>query len=269
MKRKFSFSSLRLKLSSAPTEDAITPEGLDSPPYSPTPSCMERPVVSPHLIAELRVCCAIVVNETNPPDYDDVPDHREMLKKYMQERDAYRALAERRAAAKEEPKSVSRPHRQPEPSADARDPTPYRHVPRNAATNFEATTNVKKPSVNYLELPTYEPSESTHSKVSGKKSEKPQERNDALEQIPTQRQGALPPTTSSAVHPPVTLLWLSLPAMTSEHLTLLVESLPKFYRTRNQPSSRTPPPKPGWLKNLLVEGPSIRAPDKLQDQQAE
>lgn len=143
---------------------------------------MERPVVSPHLIAELRVCCAIVVNETNPPDYDDVPDHREMLKKYMQERDAYRAQAERRAV-KEEPKSTSRPHRPPESSANPHDPKPYRHVPRNAATNFEATTNVKKPSVNYLDLPTYEPLEPTHTKASGKKSEKPQERNDALEQI--------------------------------------------------------------------------------------
>ncbi|KAI4179155.1 MAG: hypothetical protein LQ346_007259 [Caloplaca aetnensis] len=143
---------------------------------------MERPVLSPHLIAELRVCCAIVVNETNPPDYDDVPDHREMLKKYMQERDAYRAKAERRAP-KEEPKSTSRPHRRPDSSADPRDPAPYRHVPQNAATNFEATTNVRKPSVKRQDLPTSEQSEPTRTKASGREPEKPQERNDALEQI--------------------------------------------------------------------------------------
>ncbi|KAL8824428.1 MAG: hypothetical protein Q9170_008161 [Blastenia crenularia] len=183
MKRKFSFSSLRLKLSSGPTEDAITPEGLDSPPYSPTPSCMERPTISAHTIAELRVCCAIVVNETNPPDYDDVPDHREMLKKYIQERDAHRAQAERRAA-REQQKSTSRPHQRLEPSTDAQDSAPYRHVPQNAATNFEATTSVRKPSCSYLDaLPTFEPLEPTHTKASGKKPEKPQERNEALEQI--------------------------------------------------------------------------------------
>ncbi|KAL8714294.1 MAG: hypothetical protein Q9225_006598 [Loekoesia sp. 1 TL-2023] len=209
MKRKFSFSSLRLvsetmlfflsllirkqnpisasytyndsllmqqqKLSSAPTEDAITPEGLDSPPYSPTPSCMERPTISAHIIAELRVCCAIVVNETNPPDYDDVQDHREMLKKYIQERDAYRAQAERRAT-REEQKSSSRSHRRPESSS-------YRHVPQNAATNFETTTSVRKHSSTHLDQSTFEPLEPTHTKASGKKSDKPRERNEALEQI--------------------------------------------------------------------------------------
>ncbi|KAL9592586.1 MAG: hypothetical protein Q9179_006565 [Wetmoreana sp. 5 TL-2023] len=171
MKRKFSFSSLRLKLSSAPTEDAITPEGLDSPPYSPTPSCMERPVIPPHIVADLRVCCATLVNETNPPEYDDVPDHREMLRKYVQERDAQKAQAGRRAV-REERKSTSRSHRRTDSSGDAYDPAPYRHVPQNAASNFQATTNV----------PTFEPPEPTHTKAPGQRYVKP-ERNEALEQI--------------------------------------------------------------------------------------
>lgn len=143
---------------------------------------MERPVISPHIVAELKVCCAIVVNETNPPDYDDVPDHREMLKKYTQERDAYRAQAERQAA-KEKHNSASRSQRRPETSSDARDAEPYRHVPQNAATHFEATTKIRKPSLSYLDPPTFEPLEPTHTKASGNKSEQPLERNEALEQI--------------------------------------------------------------------------------------
>ncbi|KAI4238259.1 MAG: hypothetical protein LQ352_007889 [Teloschistes flavicans] len=181
MKRKFSFSSLRLKFASAPTEDAITPEGLDSPPYSPTPSCMERPFVPPDVIAELRVSCAIVVNETNPPEYDDVPDHREMLKKYIQERDAHKAQAERRAAREKRFEQPSRSHRRSDSTNDATQ-TSYRHVPQNAASNFEATTKVRKPSFGYLDLPSFEPLEPTHTTASGGKIPKP-ERDEALERI--------------------------------------------------------------------------------------
>ncbi|KAL8947990.1 MAG: hypothetical protein Q9222_005785 [Ikaeria aurantiellina] len=170
------------KLSSPSTEDAITPEGLDSPPYSPTPSCMERPVLPQHIIAELRVCCAIVVNETNPPEYDDVPDHREMLKKYIQERDAHRAQAEK-LAAREERRSSSRPHKQTDSSTNSAAPAPYRHVPQNAASNFESTTSVRKPSFSYLDVPDFEPLEPFHTKASGHKPAKSAERNEALEQI--------------------------------------------------------------------------------------
>lgn len=140
---------------------------------------MERPVIPPHVIADLRVCCAIVVNETNPPEYDDVPDHREMLQKYIAERNAQKALAEK-AAAKEERRASSRPHRKPDPTHNATEPAPYRHVPQNAASNFEATTSVRKPSFSYLDVPTFEPLEPCHTKASGKK---PEERNEALESI--------------------------------------------------------------------------------------
>ncbi|KAL8964338.1 MAG: hypothetical protein Q9183_004519 [Haloplaca sp. 2 TL-2023] len=182
MKRKFSFSSLRLKLSGAPTEDAITPEGLDSPPYSPTPSCMERPVIPSDIIAELRVSCAFLVNETNPPEYDDVPNQREMLKKYIQERDAHRALAEKRAAREKRFEAASGKTRRPESSDDVAVRAPYRHVPQNAASNFETTTSARKPSFSYLDIPSFEPLEPTHTTASGLKTAKP-ERNEALEQI--------------------------------------------------------------------------------------
>ncbi|KAL8772748.1 MAG: hypothetical protein Q9209_002093 [Squamulea sp. 1 TL-2023] len=181
MKRKFSFSSLRLKLSSTTTEDVITPEGLDSPPYSPTPSCMERPVLPSHVVAELRVCCAIVVNETNPPEYDDVPDHREMLKKYIAERDAQKAQAER-AAAKEERRASTRPHQKRDSTSDANESTPYRHVPQHAAANFGATTSAQKPSSSDLDNPIFDSLKPCQTKPYGKK---PEERNEALKSIRT------------------------------------------------------------------------------------
>ena len=143
---------------------------------------MERPTISAHMVAELRVCCAIVVNETNPPDYDDVPDHREMLKKYIQERDAHRLQAERRAA-REAHKSNSRSQQRPESSTHGPDASSYRHVPQNAASNFEHTTSIRKPSSGGHDAPAFEPLEPTHTKASGRKSENPQDRNEALEQI--------------------------------------------------------------------------------------
>ncbi|KAL8847146.1 MAG: hypothetical protein Q9221_007811 [Calogaya cf. arnoldii] len=154
---------------------------------------MERPVVPPHIIAELRVCCAIVVNETNPPEYDDVPDHREMLKKYIAERDAQKALAEK-AAAKEERRLSTRPQRKRDSTAEPIEPAPYRHVPQNAASNFEATTSVRKPSHSYLDIPTFEPLEPCHTKASCRK---PEERNEALDTIRT-AMDARPKTSAAA-----------------------------------------------------------------------
>ena len=58
---------------------------------------MERPSVLPHLLIDLRHACAIIVNETNPPDPDEEPDHRETLRKYEEERKA-RHAAQARAA---------------------------------------------------------------------------------------------------------------------------------------------------------------------------
>ncbi|KAI4194872.1 MAG: hypothetical protein LQ350_007527 [Teloschistes chrysophthalmus] len=142
---------------------------------------MERPCIPPDVIAELRVSCAIVVNETNPPEYDDVPDHREMLKKYIQERDAHKAQAERRAAREKRFEQSSRSHRRSDSANDSK-PKSYRHVPQNAAANFEATTKVRKPSFGYLDLPSFEPLEPTHTTASGEKAPKP-ERDEALERI--------------------------------------------------------------------------------------
>lgn len=72
----------------------------DSPPYSPTLSEMERPSFHPQTIFDLRQACAILVNETNPPDPDDESDHRETLRKIEADRKAKHAAQARAAEAK-------------------------------------------------------------------------------------------------------------------------------------------------------------------------
>lgn len=43
---------------------------------------MERPSIQSHILIDLRHACAIIVNETNPPDPDDDLDHQEILRRY-------------------------------------------------------------------------------------------------------------------------------------------------------------------------------------------
>ena len=52
---------------------------------------MERPSIQPHMLIDLRHACAIIVNETNPPEPGEEPDHRETLRKYEEERKARHA----------------------------------------------------------------------------------------------------------------------------------------------------------------------------------
>ena len=61
-------------------------DDTDSPPYSPSPSEMERPNVLPDTLLDLREACAVLVTMTNPPDPDDEPDHSEYLRKLEAER---------------------------------------------------------------------------------------------------------------------------------------------------------------------------------------
>ena len=56
---------------------------------------MERPNIQPHLLIDLRHACAIIVNETNPPEPGEEPDHRETLRKYEEERKARHAAQAR------------------------------------------------------------------------------------------------------------------------------------------------------------------------------
>ena len=49
---------------------------------------MERPVLSAQLCHELKQSCVLLVNMTNPPEPEDEPDHRELLRKFEAERKA-------------------------------------------------------------------------------------------------------------------------------------------------------------------------------------
>ena len=83
---------------STQASEAPTDYDIDtSPPYSPTASEMERPSIQPHILIDLRLACAIIVNETNPPDPDEEPDHREVLRRHDEERRAIQAAQARLA----------------------------------------------------------------------------------------------------------------------------------------------------------------------------
>ena len=58
---------------------------------------MERPSIQPHILIDLRHACAIIVNETNPPEPGEEPDHRETLRKYEEDRKARHAAQARLA----------------------------------------------------------------------------------------------------------------------------------------------------------------------------
>ncbi|CAF9909791.1 MAG: hypothetical protein HETSPECPRED_009521 [Heterodermia speciosa] len=184
MKRKFSLSSLRLKSAPAP-EESRTPEELDSPPYSPTPSCTERPRIPSQILQELKDSCNILVTDTNPPsdDYDQPSDHQAALRKYR-EQQAAKKRAQARAAEKvskrEQESFFSRRPRNEHAEVESK-PAPYKHIPRNAAADFENTAVPRRPSQSYhhedLDL---EPIEPYHTRVSAKNKEQHTNPDDPL-----------------------------------------------------------------------------------------
>lgn len=164
----------------------------DSPPYSPTPSEMERPSYHPQTIFDLRQACAILVNETNPPDPDDEPDHRETLRKFEAERKA-KSVAHARAVEakpqrtedrelksvkprqeevkKDQPKrySSTRPAQESVPKPAVYQPTQatYQSAPKHAAPEISANAaGHRRPLESHSTNPVVgEPLEPTHTKV--------------------------------------------------------------------------------------------------------
>ena len=59
---------------------------------------MERPVFKASIIADLREACAIIVNETNPPDLDEEPEHGEILRRKFEEQKRAKYAEQIRAA---------------------------------------------------------------------------------------------------------------------------------------------------------------------------
>ncbi|KAL2043753.1 hypothetical protein N7G274_003272 [Stereocaulon virgatum] len=114
-KKKFSLSSLRLKPASPVVEVDADYDVDTSPPYSPTESEMERPVLNTSLISDLREACAIIVNETNPPDPDEEPEHGEILRKKFEEQKKARNVAQIRATEVKARAEVMPPKAGPRP----------------------------------------------------------------------------------------------------------------------------------------------------------
>ena len=180
------------KASSAPPEESKTPEELESPPYSPTPSECERPRIPLNVLLELKQSCAVLVNDTNPPtdEYDNVPDPREALRKYEQAQAAKKRAKERAEARElakaEKAEQQSRSTRRPrgERSESSQQHTSYKHVPKNAASDFESTAIPRRPSQSYRpEGADLEPIEPCHTKSSANARAAEQEEEDSLQQI--------------------------------------------------------------------------------------
>ena len=157
------------KLSPTTADEIHQLDGLDSPPYSPTPSEMERPTLTREVQAELHRACAIIVRETNPEadEDEDLPDHQETLRRY-EEYKAHKA-AEQARAAKTDRHASSR--RQDEPRHPAPKVAPY--VPTHAARD------------NMAKLPSFpfEPLEPTHTKHSVSNRSKGKEAADPLAHV--------------------------------------------------------------------------------------
>lgn len=163
----------------------------DSPPYSPTPSEMERPSFHPQTIFDLRQACAILVNETNPPDPDDEPDHRETLRKFEAERKAKYVAQARVTEVKPpmtEPRELktsktnkeevkkdhskkqwsTRPTQEALPKAMVYQPTQATYEPASRQTTavVDATAGTRRPLEPYnANAVMGEPLEPTHTKV--------------------------------------------------------------------------------------------------------
>lgn len=100
IRRAYTMLTYTQKTSSLAIESGTDYDIDTSPPYSPTASEMERPSLQPQLMIHLRAACAIIVNETNPPDPDEEPDHRELLRRFEEDRKAKYAAQARAAEVK-------------------------------------------------------------------------------------------------------------------------------------------------------------------------
>lgn len=153
--RKMENPSIRQSLGSiltlyqkiASTEDISVVDDMSSPPYSPTPSVMERPTLSSRVESQLRRACAIIVEETNPSthEFDHLPDHNETNRKYAEIYHTYKNANQVRPSKPDARPSTSRQVRGGDTEPIVQSAT-YIHIPKNAATSFEATAGLRKSS---------------------------------------------------------------------------------------------------------------------------
>lgn len=122
---------------------------LDSPPYSPSPSESERPILSARLEGQLRRACAVIVRETNPSgqEFIDLPDYNETLKRLNEEHENAQkfAAAVRARLSKPQPQAPFSHRPGVDGSEPSSKPPPYVDVPQNAAASLEATAGRRQP----------------------------------------------------------------------------------------------------------------------------
>ena len=134
---------------------------------------MERPSYHPQILYDLRLACAKLVNETNPPDPDDEIEHQETLRQVEAERKAKLVAAQARAVdAKSQKGEVrelkTRPQKEKVQKQQLRQdlstgptektiisevkpdtvavPTAHKQVPRHITAGFSSSTGKRKPA---------------------------------------------------------------------------------------------------------------------------
>ena len=166
------------------TKEVVTQE---SPPSTPVVAAFERPGLSPRTDSELRRACAKIVQESNSSghDYQDQRDHHDAFEKHKSKRNTYKSSSPARP-----PKIQTQSgffHKQPQQSSDRiSGPASYTHVPKNAATSFEATAGLAGPmkrSAHARDNITFEPLEATHTTISSHSRRRQPPSEDPISQI--------------------------------------------------------------------------------------
>ena len=146
---------------------------------SPANFTIERRILHPQILSDLREACTRIVQEAGPsgPEYDDILNQQDPLERYHNERSANKDY---RSHNYNPDRSASRNRQRSDP--DLR-PAPYAHKPSNAARDFQNTASARSRGYSQTQETSFEPLEPTHTTVSGSKLYSKPALNDPLAQI--------------------------------------------------------------------------------------
>ncbi|MCJ1484967.1 hypothetical protein MMC06_005140 [Schaereria dolodes] len=169
---------------STPVQEVKAFAGLESPPFSPSSSIIERPILSSRTQSDLRQACAEIVRDSNPSshDYEDLWDRQDALQRHADRRNANKSLTQDRVTKAEPLPPYMRKH-QRQPSDPTPGHIPYVHIPKNAATGFEATVRQRQHSLQAPENMKFEPFEPIHTTISSHTHQRQRSSEDPLAEI--------------------------------------------------------------------------------------
>ncbi|MCJ1379287.1 hypothetical protein MMC17_002388 [Xylographa soralifera] len=173
MKRKLGFGLAPIKV---PTSKNIEVSEPPSPEYSHATLPLDRQILSPQVLSDLRLSCAKILHEVGPSgaEYDEILNQRDPLEKYHSDR---KALTDLRTQS----------HKTEHPASRTRqrsDSAPYSHMPTNAARDFKATVSGRtRDHSRDNRGPYFEPLEPTHTTISGSSGDRKLAPNDPLSHI--------------------------------------------------------------------------------------